>query len=376
MSDSGTTGSEGAVRPRRFACLDGTRAIAVGAMMFAHFGPGVFSRVPATQPFQTLLLYLSRFATPAFVTVFGVTAGFVYFEKFVAGGGAAIVQRVKRRIVLLIVCSFLIQVPEFVKLLLDLENVAPTDWLYASYSVLLYYTLGVASVPLWLRIVAPNPYPRCLMLGGAHWLVGAALANYLWPYRPDLPGLEFGRFYLVSGSYAYLQMSGTALMAMPIGIALRRCSVAGTTRTCLGKIAVLGAAATACGLLLGVLWGEFAVSDMATGALKAPPRFWYFLYFGGWTLFLMGASGWVEFTVDWVGKAAYPFGLAGQAVLPIYTAHTFVLPGVHLMEYVLPGVGKLNLAAPLVLFTLFSAAMMVRKHLQSGRKSASKPSAS
>src|SRR6478672_11037322 len=69
----------------RLLGLDQARAVAIIAMMVFHFAPGVFIQLPRFEPFRDPVLWFGRMATPAFVVVFGVTAGFVFLSRYVRG---------------------------------------------------------------------------------------------------------------------------------------------------------------------------------------------------------------------------------------------------------------------------------------------------
>ena len=59
--------------------------------------PGAIHPVPALEPLRTPMLWFGRTATPAFATVFGVTAGFVFLPRYVRGEQRLTSQRLRQR---------------------------------------------------------------------------------------------------------------------------------------------------------------------------------------------------------------------------------------------------------------------------------------
>lgn len=72
-------------KKERLTFIDETRALAIISMIIAHFGPGVFQRLPSLQFLAEPVLFIGRFATTTFIVVFGITLGFVYFDRFQKG---------------------------------------------------------------------------------------------------------------------------------------------------------------------------------------------------------------------------------------------------------------------------------------------------
>lgn len=346
---------------RRLGSIDETRAMAIISMMIMHFGPGVFDRVPALAGLAEPVLFLGRFATTTFVLVFGLTVGFVHYERYQGPRRAEVLAALYARARLLFLCAFIICVPNHINLLLAGERQL-SPWLFNTYSILNYYALALLSVPLWLRWLGKTPLRNALLVGGAHWALGAALLT-VWPLDPALGVQEYLRLHLISGPYAYLQLSGSAIMVIPVGIALRRALREQRIEALLLRLLPLALLLTLAGWLIGRWYGEFSLAAIVAGTVKTPPRLWYWLFFAGPALLALSA-----FTVlglrggELVRQLLYPLALFGQASLPIYTAHTFVLPSLNWLDHwiVVEGLGRILL--PFVLFGLYCLAMMWRYH--------------
>ncbi len=148
----------------RFTAIDETRALAIISMMIMHFGPGVFQRLPALAPLAEPVLFWGRFATTTFILVFGVTVGFVYYERFQGPSRPQVLKAVHARSRLLVLCALLICVPTYINLALT-GDFNGSRWLFSTYSILNYYALALLSVPLWLRALGTTPLRNALLLG-------------------------------------------------------------------------------------------------------------------------------------------------------------------------------------------------------------------
>ena len=345
----------------RFTAIDETRALAIISMMIMHFGPGVFQRLPALAPLAEPVLFWGRFATTTFILVFGVTVGFVYYERFQGPSRPQVLKAVHARSRLLVLCALLICAPTYINLALT-GDFNGSRWLFSTYSILNYYALALLSVPLWLRALGTTPLRNALLLGAAHWALALAWLPF-WPIDPALGFQEYLRLNLLSGPYAYLQLSGSAIMAIPVGIALRQAVRAGQERAFVKRLLPVALGLTAAGCALGLISGELSLHVIVAGTAKAPPRVWYWLFFAGPGLLML--SGFILLGLHLGArekKVTYLLALFGQASLPIYTAHSFVLPALNWLDYwvVIEGIGRI--ALPFVLFAVYCGIVMDYYH--------------
>lgn len=345
----------------RFTAIDETRALAIFSMIIMHFGPGAFQRLPVLQPLAEPILFLGRFATTTFILVFGVTVGFVYFDRFRGPNRQQVIDAVHARSRLLVLCALIICVPDYVNLWLA-GDFNGSHWLFKTYSILNYYALALLSVPLWLRALESAPLRNALLLGVAHWTL-AWLWLIAWPLDPTLGFQEYLRLNLLSGPYAYLQLSGSAILAIPVGVALREAVRAGQELRFVRRLLPVALALFVAGAALGQWSGELSLHTIVAGTAKAPPRVWYWLFFAGPALLLL--SGFILLGFKLGGrekKLTYPVALFGQASLPIYTAHTFVLPGLGWLDrlFIVEGVSRIIL--PFLIFAVYCAIVMDYYH--------------
>jgi hypothetical protein len=345
---------------RRLTGLDQARAVAILAMLVAHFAPGALAQMPQLEPLRVPTLAFARLATPTFMVVFGLTVGFVYLPP---KPGTA--RRLVRRAGVLLVCTVVVAVPAWAHLFAS-EETNPWAWAFAAYSVLLFYALALATLPAWLGCVTGRGgmtglTVRCVTAGAGLWALGK-VGYELWPQGPP-GGPEFVRALLVSGSYAYCQMMGTGILALPIGVWLRRRWSAGDDRRALGSLLVVAVSLAAVGGLWGWAAGEYDPPRILSGELRTPPRAWYFLHIGGIGLALVPALELATRSARTLRPLAAMLARFGQVGLVIYTGHTFVLPALALADRVIPLHGAARVAAGVVPFLVFCIAVMYGRRM-------------
>jgi hypothetical protein len=341
---------------RRLTFIDETRAIAIAAMMTMHFGPGVIARIPALEPFASFILVIGRFATPAFIAVFGITAGFVYAHRFAPGNDASRSRRrIHRRAALVLLAAAILVLPRW-SVLYDSSGLDVRMAAFTSYSVLSYYVMGLATLPLWLRVIGRDPMRRAPVLGISLWIVHAVLVA-IWPHDPSLGFGELVRMHAVSGSYPYFAMTGVALIAMPAGVVLKRAHARGdreVRRVLVRRVLPIGLAVTALGVAWGSGLGELGLQAILDATPKAPARPWYYLMFGGLTLVLLTGVAFMP--------RIYPLSLMGQGSLEIYTGHAYVIPGLYWLDQVADVHGLYRIALALAVFAGFTTVILLRRH--------------
>lgn len=345
--------------------LDQARAVAFIAMILAHFAPGVFERVPSLASLHDPVRWFGRLATPAFMVIFGVTAGFVFLPRYVRGTPGDTGRKLVRRAAIVFVCAIAIVIPEWIRFACLPERPGGWDWVFEVYSVLVFYTIGLAVLPLWLRLLSRQTLIRAIVCGVALWLIGIEGYRSWEGHERSLP--EFIRMLLVSGPYAYFQMMGTALVAMPLGLYLRRALQSGRGDRVLVGYLLLGLAVSAAGAVWGFSRGEIDPVKIINGELRIPPRAWYFLHFGGIALAMIPI---LEFaTRPWLLRSAgYALALFGQTSLLLFTGHAFVLPLLKLTDTVGTLHGPWRVSIPFAAFAAFCGIVMYVRHRQNERK--------
>lgn len=346
-------------RSGRVHALDEARAIAILALIAAHLAPAALERLPTSALVENAVLIFARFATPAFVAIFGVTAGLVYIRPYRAGEPRRGDRRLLARARLVFLCALLVATPEYAALA-QRGEVTPLSFALASYGILMFYAIAVAATPLLLRLATRRPVAGPVGAGIALWALGSALAFGFWPAAAELNWIEIARLYLVSGSYALLPMLGTAAIALPLGVLLRRAVETGRTGGAVGMIGGVGAALLTAGLVGAAATGRLDAAALASGALKAPPRAWYFALFAGASM-VMIAAFYALPRMQWMTVLRLPLRLLGQAALPVYVGHVFLRPGAEALRAIGAGPAPLDVLAPLAVFAAFVAFVLMRR---------------
>lgn len=348
----------------RLTLLDQSRALAIIAMIIFHFSEGTINRIPQLAQVGDYILLIGRLATPAFITVFAITAGFVYFNSIAKAGTEPVFVKVRRRAYLITFSAFVICLPEWINLIIA-QDYQFNHWLFSLYSVLNFYALAFLSLPLWLSLTHVDPQRRCLLLGG-FFLAIHLILSLVWARNPDLGWFEYLRLNLFSGSYGYFALAAYALILMPLGIQLKQALKNNQLHAYFLKLSLLGLVIMAIGYGLGTYQQELSLQAIVAGKVKAPPRIWYFMLFGGVSLIMISLVGVTELFLQrhqltWL---VYPLTLFGQVALPIYVGHSFVLPSLNWLDYAVQIEGVARVALALFLFTTFCIIVMYRKHLQ------------
>ncbi len=331
------------------------------SMVLAHFGPGIIERVPALGAYRDAVLFWGHFATVTFILVFGITVGFVHYERFYSDNRKKIVSRLYARARLVLICALLIGIPGFAKECTG-GRFEFIPCLLEFYSPLNFYLLGFLSAPLWLMALGrQQPLRNALLLAIANWGVAVILLA-LWPLGSGLDAWEYLRMTFVSGPFAYFQLAGCALAVMPIGIYVRKSLRERSYARLMVILMVLGVALTVGGWALGQSIHEFNVHAINTGELKAPPRLWYWMFFAGPTILLLAWLVALELRVTAASKFLYPLALFGMGALPIYAAHLFVLPALDFISKKFPIEGFSRIVIPFVTFAAYCAVVMCYYH--------------
>lgn len=350
----------------RLAAIDELRALAVMSMVLAHFGPGIIERVPALGAYRDAVLVWGHFATVTFILVFGITVGFVHYERFYSDDRKKIVSRLHARTRLVFICAILIGIPGFAKECSS-GRFEFIPCLLEFYSPLNFYVLGFLSAPFWLGALGQQPLRNALLLAIANWVAGVILLA-IWPLGSALDASEYLRMTFVSGPFAYFQLAGYALAVMPIGIYIRKSLRDGTYARLMLVLIVLGFSLTIGGWALGQSIHEFNIHAINTGELKAPPRLWYWMFFAGPTLLLLAGLVFLELRVAAASTLLYPVALFGMGALPIYTAHIFVLPALDFMSTKIVIEGLARIFIPFAAFGGYCLFVMYYHHYKLRRR--------
>ncbi len=333
----------------RLRSLDITRLFVILMMFVAHWW-GILKRFPG--PHADVSLYLSRIATPGFVTVFGLTAGYAYWYIYITNP-RELRRKLLARGAKTAKYALLVAIPGFVTLVHQGRGVTP-QWVYGTYSVLMFYSLAIPSMLLVFPIIRRRPTVLAPLAAAALWIAGDLLRR-VWPSSAS-PWIEYPRLLLVSGAYSYFNLMAIAVTLIPVGTFLRRAGMdRASRRSALSVVAAIGASICVGALLVAALTGEFSARDVITGAAKYPPRLWYFSHFAGMTLCIFGLMGVLEASHGDLPRWLRPLATIGKSPLQVYAAETFVLPAARALAWVSGVRTDITFALAFIVFASYCA---------------------
>lgn len=316
-------------RAARFAALDQVRGLAILCMVMSHFGPGVYERVGIGGEFRRTLDLVGRFATPAFVLIFGITLAIVYIPK-ARTNPQATCRTLIRRSGLVFLCSLVVALHGTVKALLAADQ---PDFIFrlmlAQYSVLTFYTVAIFVTALVIKFIARDP-SRVGLVAGALLIFGGSVLGYAALPPQGRNWLELFRLLFVSGKYGVFVLMGCAWLMIGIGMLIRKHLQNGTSFH--KDVLSIAVAMALLGLSDGRIVGWRTIGDLAAG-FGDPPQFWYLSVIGGGLLMALVLLD--RFRLPGVG---FVLERVGRYPLSIYVAHSFVLPAVELFRHIAPSV--------------------------------------
>jgi len=361
----------------RIVGLDQARAIALIAMLWAHSSDAWRARLSWPWLHGTGSMLLERFATPAFVTIFGLTLGAVRWSPRGADAVGRVRARMLRRAGILLACTVVGALPNWVALAVE-GGTAPVDYLFVSYSILEFYALAVLTLAVageWLRA---RSLGTCIAIGGLLLLVEQVCASRLLGSKLDSALLEWLRMILVSGQYAYLGLMGWALMMIPLGVHLGRGWRADRRVRSLWLLVLVGILTTMAGVFLG-LEGDYRLPRTAEGVAQSlvdqlgargRPQLWFFMMFGGVAVAASGLLGLADRITPLVSGLLHPLSLLGKNTLAIYISSGLVMPSIFAIRWRW-GYGHTRYELMVVgLFVAFTLALLWRTERADRRSSA------
>lgn len=333
-------GDASPVESPRVIGLDQARAIALIAMLWAHSSDAWRERLPWPWLHGTGSMLLERFATPAFVTIFGLTLGAVRWSSRGPDAADRVRARLFRRAGILLACIVGCALPNWVSLAVKGET-APMSYLFVSYTILEFYALAVVTLAVagdWLRA---RSLWSCVAIGGLCLLLEQVCASRLLASKLDFAFLEWLRMIFVSGQYAYLGLMGWALMMIPLGVHLSRGWRAGRRAQSLWLLVLVGMLTAIAGIFLGLEWGyrlprtaeEVAQSLVVQLGARGRPQLWFFMMFGGVAVTAAGLLGLANRIAPLVSSLLHPLSLLGKNTLAIYISSGLVMPSIHAIRW-------------------------------------------
>ncbi|MEL6959389.1 MAG: AMP-binding protein [Pseudomonadota bacterium] len=321
-----------------------TRAMVVLAVLLSHWGPGLLNVIGLP---ETLFISFTRLGTPGFAFVFGIGVG-LYMLPEMSRNRQAVYHRADRAVLLVGIGAILMGL---ISLLYFQQRGDPINGLTignAFYSVLIYYTIMLATVRLWLPPLARLKAPVSMLLAGALVFWG------LWQLMREVTAgaqlvsvLELGRLMAGAGGYNVFKLGTMTCAGMAIGYWIWQQKDLDAVRKRLVLVGGLGV--VFCGAALLQAHGMVLLTQstrMHTSLIGL--GFYGSLCLLAFGIFLTLMPWWAAAggVLRILLKVVLTFG--GLA-LPIYVLHQFVIPIYKILE--IQGVpNTIALAAPMAAF--------------------------
>lgn len=304
-----------------------TRAMVVLAVMLSHWGPGLMNALGLS---QTVFISYTRLGTPGFAMVFGLGIG-LYMLPEMGRNARATYYRADRAALLVGAGAVLMGMVYLAYA--EMRGVL-MNWLTVSnafYSVLLYYTIMLATARLWLPALARlrKPVTSLLFLSLALW--GAwQLMREVMPSGQYVSPIELARLMFGAGGYNVFKLGTMTAAGTAVGYWITQQSDLDMVRRRMLLIGGLGA--LFCGAALLQAHGTILLSQstrMHTSVIGLG-------YYGSLCLLMLGlfmtlipAWSQAQGILRKLLRLALTFG--GLA-LPIYVLHQFVIPVYKVLE--------------------------------------------
>lgn len=304
-----------------------TRAMVVLAVMLSHWGPGLMNALGLS---QTVFISYTRLGTPGFAMVFGLGIG-LYMLPEMGRNARATYYRADRAALLVGAGAVLMGMVYLAYA--EMRGVL-MNWLTVSnafYSVLLYYTIMLATARLWLPALTRlrKPVTSLLFLSLALW--GAwQLMREVMPSGQYVSPIELARLMFGAGGYNVFKLGTMTAAGTAVGYWITQQSDLDMVRRRMLLIGGLGV--LFCGAALLQAHGTVLLTQstrMHTSVIGLG-------YYGSLCLLMLGlfmtlipAWSQAQGILRKLLRLALTFG--GLA-LPIYVLHQFVIPVYKVLE--------------------------------------------
>lgn len=333
--------------------INATRGLLVLWLIAIHWLPGVWERLPGMFAGMNTLLYPAyRLGTPGFALVFGLSVGFYYFHQL--DHNPQLARKNIRFALQLIGGGILLLAGISLTILLtsgkEFPDRLPT---HLFYSVLLYYLLAVASIPLWHKAISGfQDTITASLAASALFFATGMFFRVMLPDTESVAGVNLVLL-MLKANYNYFTMTGTVMLGVSAGIHLRKHAQSGEMEK---RYASTG--------LLLMLFGLIISLDSGNGQewfSMLVPHLWAVQVYFGLTLLLLSAfmRARRHMNSPFGKQLNRMLGIIGILSLPMYVGHAMVIPIKELLLSLNLGY-TLSLAIPMILFFTAAAVIMNR----------------
>lgn len=333
-------------RTARTWAINVTRGLMVLAVLFSHWGPGLFKRLGVGAEADYVLGWIYVMGTEGFAVIFGIGLA-IFFLPGYAENKPAVRRRLRLSFWLVLGGLTLMAGVRLVDIALNGRAITGQIVALAFYNILAYYVLAFLTARYWLDYLSAgkNVILRALIV----CVLGLPL---FWLAADILPGrveslLEWPRMMTLAG-YSYFKVSAYVFAGIAVGhwYAQQR-DIPRASRT----LAMAGVF----GMAFSMIVGTDLLPD-APFATRSSPFFGSllgFVFYFFLVIFLVGAFE--SLIRRWAGLSGLTRGLLqimiviGGLALPIYAFHGVVIPVKDIL-YILGLPGAVALILPMATF--------------------------
>ena len=309
--------------------INSVRGILVLLLIWIHFSPGLWERLPVSSDrINTLLNPVNRMGTPGFAIVFGLGVGYFFMHQM-DQKSSGVFKRIRLATIMILTGIVALGAFKFAHIKITKTELAVPMMSVLLYSVLLYYLLAVWSIPLWHRLLRSTKLRviSSLIFAALCFAIHLALARWV-----NQRTYENGFAELVSlmlfAKYNYFLMTGTVMLGVAAG-ALFRQSVH-TIKEHAWKYMSVGTVLMALSVLVTFLMGR--AQDWLT--LGTPTVTMIIGYYG----VIVGLLGLMIVMLNKSSRdGLISIGIAilaacGILSLPMFIGHELVLPSIDILK--------------------------------------------
>lgn len=328
------------------------RGLLVLCVIAGHWSAGFFGMLPSAigNILNPLVANLFAAGTPGFAIIYGVSAGYSMFSIFNTER-SRLRKILNTTLKLLAVGICILAITRFSHKLVDGEVESFTDFTNSFYSVLSYYLLITATIPLWFRAISKfkNPAAISIFLSIILYCSYYYFFEQLGSYRAE-GFVELAKI-MIAAKYSYFNLSAGTMSGIAVGIIIRQ-NV--EKRAIPNSLTWVGAGLIAAGF---VVCSHAGMSDIWL-QWPRPILIWVWLFYLGLILIALAITNKVLLSYNQLPSVAkfslQSLSTIGILAFPLFITHEMVLP----LKDIMGWFGLPNSFALIIAMSLFLASFV------------------
>ncbi|MFP5268842.1 AMP-binding protein [Coleofasciculus sp.] len=301
------------------------RGLLVLCVICGHWSDGFFGMLPGLigTAMKPLLANIFAAGTPGFVIIYGVSAGYSMFSIF--NTDPSRLRKILYTTLRLLAGGILVlALMIFANKLVDGEVKTLTDFTNSFYSVLTYYLLITATLPLWFKAISnKNPAAKAIFLSIILYCSHYYFFDPIGVYETH-GFIELAKL-MISAKYSYFNLTAGTLSGIAIGIIIRQ-QVEKGKRGIPRSFTWVSAAAIAAGF---VVCSQVGMSEMWL-VWPRPIYLWTWLFYIGLVLIVLIKTNTVLVYYNQFNSGVklilQSLSSIGILAFPLFITHSMLLP--------------------------------------------------